>query len=254
MKSYYLLLLAFVLLSMADHPSGNTMSSWVKLSGSDGKDICVNDKGEFYLVNTVNKLYKYEGPKWKELSSFNGTKSYAENKGIRVWFTGRNLNFQDCKKQGVKMNNSFHQEFAYDREPTDLAIGDDSTVWHVDSYSNKLLVSKCENYINVPSPGISRIAAGGAGVWMIDKQGKIFQLKDRVHVNMGWEQKPGGDARDITVTNDGYVFIVDNKGRIYQWTGFRWDQLDGSDGLRISANNRKIVLINTQREMYTRSY
>ncbi len=98
------------------------------------------------------------------------------------------------------------------------------------------------------------IGAGGAGVWMIDKQGKIFQLKDRVHINMGWEQKPGGDARDITVTNDGYAFIVDNKGRIYQWTGFRWDQLDGSDVLRISANDRKIVLISKQREIYTRNY
>ena len=108
--------------------------------------------------------------------------------------------------------------------------------------------------IQVPGSGISRIAAGGGQVWMINNKGLIFQLKDPVHLNMGWEQRPGGDARDITVSNDGYVFMVDNKGRIYQWTGFRWDQIDGSDGLRISANNRKIVLINTDREMYTRNY
>ena len=61
-------------------------------------------------------------------------------------------------------------------------------------------------------------------------------------------------GRDIAVSNDGYVFLVDTKGRIYQWTGFKWDQIDGSDGLRIAANNRKLLLINTQREIYTRNY
>ena len=233
-----------------------SMSSWVKLSGSDGKDICVNDKGEFYLVNTANKLYKYEGPKWKELSTMNEVKFFAENNGIRIFFKGRCLISHDCKQQGLKVTGNYHQECAYDKEPNDLAIGSDSVVWHADSYSNKLFVIKCGTNLHTLGMNISRIAAGGGGgqIWMIDKAGKIYQLKDPKHIGMGWELKPGGDARDITVTNDGYVFMVDTKGRIYQWTGFRWDQLDGSDGLRISANNRKIVLINTQREMYTRNY
>jgi len=180
--------------------------------------------------------------------------SYAENKGIAVWYRDRCFICGDCKNQGTKPVHSYHQECGYQKEPIDLTNGPDSTVWNVDSYTGRLSVKKCRNSTNVPSPGISMIGAGGAGVWMIDKQGKIFQLKDRVHINMGWEQKPGGDARDITVTNDGYAFIVDNKGRIYQWTGFRWDQLDGSDVLRISANDRKIVLISKQREIYTRNY
>lgn len=232
------------------------MSSWVKLSGSDGKDICVNDKGDFYLLNTANKLYRYVGPKWVVLTGplYDNIKFYAENKGISARFIGRCLLIHDCKKQGLSIVSSGRQECAYDNEPTDLAIGSDSTIWHVDSYSHKLVVSKCEMNIQVPGSGISRIAAGCGQVWMINNKGLIFQLKDPVHLNMGWEQRPGGDARDITVSNDGYVFMVDNKGRIYQWTGFRWDQIDGSDGLRISANNRKIVLINTDREMYTRNY
>jgi hypothetical protein len=246
----------FLLMAMVNNKHHSSMSSWVKLSGSDGKDICVNEKGEFFLVNTANKLYKYEGPKWKENTNLKPIKSYTENKGIRVFLHNRCLIRHGCKKQGGKMiGTSTLNDCAYDKEPIDLAIASDSTIWHVDSYSKKLIVSKCEININVPGSNISRIAVGEPGqVWMINNKGLIFRLKDPVHVNMGWEQMPGSNARDIAVSNDGYVFLVGEHGRIFQWSGFKWVQLDGSDGLRIAANNRKLLLINTQREIYTRNY
>ena len=260
MKPITLLLISclglLLLTAMVKVKYNKPMSSWVKLSGSDGKDICVNEKGEFFLVNTANKLYKYEGPKWKENTNLKTIKSYAENKGIRVFLHNRCLIRHGCKKQGAKMiGATIMNDCAYDNEPIDLAIGSDSTIWHVDSYSKQLIVSKCETNINVPGSNISRIAVGEPGqVWMINNKGLIYRLKDRLHVNMGWEQMPGSGGRDIAVSNDGYVFLVDTKGRIYQWTGFKWDQIDGSDGLRIAANNRKLLLINTQREIYTRNY
>jgi hypothetical protein len=88
---------------------------------------------------------------------------------------------------------------------------------------------------------------------MIDTKGVIYRLKDLKHIGMGWEQM-GTGGRDITVSNENYVFMVNNQGRIFQWTGFKWNQIDGSDGLRIAANNRKLLLINTDREIYTRNY
>lgn len=242
--------LGFILLTaMVNHKHHDPMSSWVKLSGSDGKDICVNEKGEFILVNTVGKQYRYVGPNWKENTHLKNVKVYEENKGIRAFFHGSDYwVIHDCAK--------FRQTDAQGREYWDesnIAIGSDSTIWNLIS-NNISYARKCGIKTKLPGPSISRIAAGGGQVWMIDKQGKIYQLKDPRHIGMGWEQKPGGGGRDITVTNDGYVFLVNNQGRIFKWTGFRWDQLDGSDGLRIAANNRKILLINTDREIYTRNY
>ncbi|HUR65517.1 MAG TPA: tectonin domain-containing protein [Chitinophagaceae bacterium] len=231
------------------HPSKGSMSSWVKLSGSDGKDICVTDKGEFYLVNTAGKFYTYEGPKWKQqLSQLKNIKFRAANKGVSVLYMEDYWLLTDYTKL---RNPDATGKYYWDE--TDVAIGWDSTLWNLRS-NNISYASKFGSLTKLPGPAISRIGAGRDQVWMIDKQGKIYRLKDRIHIGMGWELMPGGDARDITVSNENYVFMVDNKGRIYQWTGFRWDQLDGSDGLRIAANNRKLLLINTQREIYTRSY
>jgi hypothetical protein len=256
MKSIAFLLLCclgFMLLSgMVNDKRRNSMSSWVKLNGSDGQDISVNDKGEFFLVNTVGKLYKYEGPNWKQITSYKSVRFYVENKGVVLRLADGCLFKFDCtKSKSMAVSADCNARGGGDRFK-DMTIGSDSTIWEL--YDNDVWGSKCGNSFAIPGPGFSRIAAGGGQVWVINNKGLIYQLKDPKHLNMGWEQRPGGGARDITVTNDGYVFIVDNKGRIYQWTGFRWDPLDGSDGLRISANNRKIVLINTQREMYTRNY
>lgn len=231
------------------HPSNDSMSSWVKLSGSDGKDICVTDKGEFLLVNTAGKYYRYVGPNWKqELPTLKNIKFRAANKGVSVLYMEDYWLISDYSK----IRNPDARGRHYWQE-TDVAIGADSTIWNL-TYNNVAHVSKFGITTKLPDPAISRIGAGLDQVWMIDKQGKIYKLKDRIHIGMGWEQMPGGDARDIAVSNENYVFMVDNKGRIYQWTGFRWNQLDGSDGLRIAANNRKLLLINTQREIYTRNY
>jgi Astacin (Peptidase family M12A) len=40
---------------------------WIKQAGSDGKDITVNENGIAFLVNTVGKIYKFNGVRWTQL-------------------------------------------------------------------------------------------------------------------------------------------------------------------------------------------
>jgi hypothetical protein len=65
---------------------------------------------------------------------------------------------------------------------------------------------------------------------------------------------PGSDGRDITVSNDGTIFLTNTSGKIYQWSNSSWSQLDGSDGVTIAANSKKLILANTKGRMYFRSW
>ena len=71
---------------------------------------------------------------------------------------------------------------------------------------------------------------------------------------MDWVKMAGTDGRDITVTNDGKVFLTNRVGKIYQRTGNTWVQLEGSDGVTIAANNHKVVMANTKGRLYFRTY
>ncbi len=64
----------------------------------------------------------------------------------------------------------------------------------------------------------------------------------------------GSDGRDIAVTNDGKVFLTNTVGKIYERNGNSWKQLDGSDGVTIAANKKKLVMVNAKGRMYFRSY
>jgi hypothetical protein len=79
--------------------------------------------------------------------------------------------------------------------------------------------------------------------------GKIYQWN-----GSAWTQKAGSDGRDITVSNDGKIFLTNTVGKIYEWNGSGWTQLDGSDGTTLAANNGTLTLVNTKGRLYYRNY
>lgn len=66
-----------------------------------------------------------------------------------------------------------------------------------------------------------------------------------------WVKLSGSDGKDICVTENGSFLLVNTVGKSYNTRALNGRRCDG---LRIAANNRKILLINTQRELYTRNY
>ena len=226
--------------------------SWVKLNGTDGYDISVNERGDFFLVNKLGKLYQYESPNWKEITVFKNVRFYIENKGIQVRLADGCLMKKECQQVGASMRLNSTSSCGW-RDPKDMAVGSDSTIWHL-TYWDEIWASKCGNSYSVPGSNLSRIAAGNGQVWMINRKGLVYRLKDPLNVKTGWEQIPGQTGRDITISNDGQIFLVNNQGNIFQWNGTSWDQIEGNAGYRIAANNGKMLLISTGGEMYSRSY
>jgi Tectonin domain len=254
-KTYQVLtVLLFVsLCSMTSHHIKDNMSSWKKLNGSDGRDIAVNEKGEFFLVNTDGELYQYIGPNWKELKDVPGNiLVYAEKMGIKARTTASD----DYKylMTYIPGNNPFPRWVGSATIAKDVDIAQDGTIWFIKDKLNWVSKMNGPGPANITNIQGSRIATGGGQVWVINTSMGIYRLKNPGKPDPKWEQMPGMFARDITVTNDGHVFMVNQMGNIFQWNSTKWTKLDGSDGVRIAANNGKIALVNTDGEIYTRNY
>lgn len=78
------------------------------------------------------------------------------------------------------------------------------------------------------------------------------QLVEKTLFSKTWKLMIGSDARDMAVDSDGTLYMVNKAGIIYRYNGIDWEQLNGSDGLAISANCGKVVLVNTAGLMYER--
>jgi hypothetical protein len=239
----------------------DNMSSWTRLPGSDGKDITVTEKGEFYLVNTAGKLYKYNGTKWEEKQIYNGrVKIHGYNMGKQAWYLGESGLIWTMKKKSSAGYWYDTEENLFPKGNTgikDLAIDSTGTLFTVES-NGRLYVYKW-GWSQLGGSDGSRISAG-AEVWLVNTVGKIYKFTGNRNFRVGpspdqgWKQMPGAAGRDIAVANDGSVWMVNQAGTIFQWNDNGWIKLDGSDGYRIAANAGKVVLINTEGEIYTRNY
>lgn len=69
-----------------------------------------------------------------------------------------------------------------------------------------------------------------------------------------WQQTGGSNGRDITSSDDGHVFLTTTRGEIYEFVGGAWKQLDGSDARTLSAGGGTLVLVNTSGRIYRRAY
>ncbi|HUR65531.1 MAG TPA: hypothetical protein VMZ03_04205, partial [Chitinophagaceae bacterium] len=199
----------FAFCAWNSHPSKNSMSSWVKLNGSDGRDINVNETGVFHLVNTAGKLYVYEGPNWKQIGENGGRSCYVENMGLKARIQDNSLwTYERHPFPGTDGRNKWiltwetPESGAIRRDLKDIAIGSDSVFWIIDHRRN---IQRWRHYSCVEMPGSDgvRIAAGGGQLWLINTQGEIYRYKDLRNLKIGWEQIPGQKGKDITVTNDG---------------------------------------------------
>ena len=59
-----------------------TGTSWIQMSGSDGKDIAVSNEGKVFLTNTVGKIYELNGSGWKQLDGSDGVTIAANKKKL----------------------------------------------------------------------------------------------------------------------------------------------------------------------------
>ncbi|MBP6430360.1 MAG: hypothetical protein KA319_01160 [Ferruginibacter sp.] len=94
-----------------------------------------------------------------------------------------------------------------------------------------------------------------------EQQGDIvshYYLKDACETNIAqralgsttWKLMIGSDARDVAQGDNGNLYITNTAGKIYQYNGVEWSQMQGSDAVSIAANAGKVVITNTAGAIY----
>lgn len=94
-----------------------------------------------------------------------------------------------------------------------------------------------------------------------EQQGDIvshYYLKDACETNIAsralssatWKLMIGSDAKDVAQSDNGNLYITNTAGKIYQYNGVEWGQLQGSDAVSIAANAGKVVMANTAGKIY----
>jgi len=84
-------------------------------------------------------------------------------------------------------------------------------------------------------PGnMTRISAGGDGVWAINAAESIFKFNGDV-----WKQMPGA-AVDVSAAPDGTVFVVNRNDDVYKWVNGGWQQVS-NQMIQVSAGHANII-------------
>jgi Tectonin domain len=65
-----------------------------------------------------------------------------------------------------------------------------------------------------------------------------------------WKLMIGSDAKDVAQSDNGNLYITNTAGKIYQYNGIEWSQMQGSDAVSIAANAGKVVITNTAGKIY----
>lgn len=78
------------------------------------------------------------------------------------------------------------------------------------------------------------------------------KITEKTLVSKTWKLLIGSDAKDVAVASDGTYYMINRIGIIYKYKGNDWEQLNGSDGLAISANGGKVFMVNTAGFVYER--
>ncbi len=65
-----------------------------------------------------------------------------------------------------------------------------------------------------------------------------------------WKLMIGSDAIDVAQSDNGNLYITNTTGKIYQYNGILWNQMQGSDAVSIAANASKVIMVNTVGKIY----
>jgi hypothetical protein len=220
-----------------------TLSSktWKLLIGDDGRDATVDEHGNYYMVNTSGLLYKYNSSDWTKLPGSDG-KAIAANAGRVCMVNTAGLMYELKNDKWTKMTGS---------DAKDIAIEADGSVWMVNT--DGVIYKYENNQWSVYGANAARISAGKENIWFVDNQGLIYYYI-KAGRDSKWKNANGTDGRDISVSNDGNVFLTNTVGKIYQLNGTSWTPLDGSDGRTIGSNSGKLFMVNTAGRLFYRTY
>ncbi len=211
---------------------------WIKQAGSDGQDITVNENGIAFLVNTVGKIYKFNGVRWTQLPGSDAV-SIASNakKTCIVNSAGKIYSFTNGK--WMQMPGS---------DGKDIAIDQDGTIWLVNTVG-KIYKFDGIKWNQVAGSDGKRISAGGGQVWLVNSNGSVYKYN-----GTKWDKMPGSSVTDIAVGNNGTIWVTNARGYIYKWNGSSWSQIYGTDAKRISANLSKVMMVNSVGNIYQLEY
>lgn len=214
--------------------------TWSLMIGSSGRDVSINNQGTIYLTNSVGNIYSYNGREWIQMPGSDGLRIAANyNRVLLVNTSGRIYEWSGSVWNQLSGSSG-----------SDIAVNSNGDAWLVNSVG-KIYKLVGNSWRQMPGSDGKRIAAGGGQVWLVNTVGDIYKFNASSNK---WTQMPGSDGKDITVSNDGKVFLTNTAGKIYQLNGNSWTQLDGSDGASLSANNGKLLLINTEGRIYKRDF
>lgn len=62
-------------------------------------------------------------------------------------------------------------------------------------------------------------------------------------LNGGWQQLPGGDARDVAIQSDGTIWMINDRGEAFYLFNNAWRRVYGATASRIAAANGKVQVI-----------
>lgn len=65
-----------------------------------------------------------------------------------------------------------------------------------------------------------------------------------------WRLMIGSDGLDISVSNQGTLYLINKIGNIYKYSGKEWTQMPGSDGVSIAASNGRVLITNKIGKIY----
>jgi len=214
--------------------------TWRLMIGSSGLDLSISSQGNIYLINNIGNIYTYSGIEWTRLPGSDGV-SIAANSG-RVLLVNKIGNIYEWKDGSwVKLSGS---------SAIDITVSSNGEIWMVNN-RGKIYKLNSNTWKQMPGSSAKRISSDGGQTWMTNSAGKIYKYN---YQDNKWQQVAGSGARDITVSNTGDIFITNSIGNIYQFTDNSFTKLDGSNGLSLSANNGKLLLINTEGRIFKRSF
>ncbi len=124
----------------------------------------------------------------------------------------------------------------------DIAAGPDGSVWIIGKTSGSVYKWSDSTYGWVRYEGEgSRIAVGGAGVWVVTERGAVYRRRE----DERWKLMPG-KARDVAVSPEGDVWVVGESRDVYAWDfeEERWRQVPGEvEGSSITAGRDGVVWV-----------
>ena len=126
----------------------------------------------------------------------------------------------------------------------DIAMATDGTAYMTDTYGRVLMLPNggtswtvLQNYLSLNA---NNIACNANKLCITTTSGDIYL---RGLLNGGWQQLPGGDARDVAIQSDGTVWMINDLGQTFYLLNNAWRRVYGATASRIAAANGQVQII-----------